>query len=265
MFKIVRCTGCDLLITNPRPTLDALSQFYKSADYLPHQERMFGLRSALYQFARRFTMSWKRQLAHTYWGTGRLLDYGCGTGIFLSAMLQEGWNVEGLETDSVARSSAEHAIGKPLHSDPATLTGPFDLVTLWHVLEHLPQPDEVLKALLSKLAATGRIFIALPNYLAYDAEVYKEYWAGYDLPRHLWHFSPASMTSMLRLHGLELVRTIPMKLDAYYVSLLSESYLRKSFMRQYFSALRAASRSNRLAQKTGNYSSLLYIAKRRTS
>jgi 2-polyprenyl-3-methyl-5-hydroxy-6-metoxy-1,4-benzoquinol methylase len=177
-------------------------------------------------------------------------------------MKHSGWNITGVEPSAGARTKAIHLVNQEIFSSidqvPANT---FDVITLWHVLEHLTDLNTAMHALRHLLKPGGMLFIAVPNHASYDAQKYGAHWAGYDVPRHLWHFTPASMTRLFTNNNLTLVQTIPMKLDAYYVSLLSENYINKeqpvrNLLRGFFTGLL----SNLKARKQVNYSSLIFIA-----
>lgn len=264
-FQLVRCRKCALVLTNPRPTDADLGHYYESRKYMPHQSAGYSLMASLYRIARSQTLNWKRKQAGAYRKVGRLLDFGCGTGEFINTMLNSHWKADGVEKSEEARTQAEAMTGQLISPSMPKVQACYDLITLWHVLEHLTEPAEMLDQFHSALVSQGTLFLALPNHQSYDARHYGSLWAGYDVPRHLWHFTPASVAQLLTAHGFKLVQTVPMKLDAYYVSLLSEKYAGRSLLLQYLNAIRIAYSSNRHASRNGNYSSLLYIAQRTQS
>lgn len=260
-FQLVRCK-CGLVLTNPRPDDSDLGRYYESSKYMPHQSAGHSLMASLYRMARSYTLNWKCRQADAYRKVGRLLDFGCGTGEFISTMLNDHWKVDGVEKNEEARTQAEAMTGQRVTSSMPRGEACYDLITLWHVLEHLTEPAEMLDQFRSSLVSGGTLFLALPNHQSFDARHYGSTWAGYDVPRHLWHFTPGTVVKLLNAHGFKLVKTVPMKLDAYYVSLFSEKYAGRSLPLQYLHACRVASTSNRSASRDGNYSSLLYIAER---
>lgn len=151
------------------------------------------------------------------------MDVGCGTGDFLSACQSDGWNVTGVEPSEQARKLAsEKGVETVTQLDQAR--GSFQLITLWHVLEHVPHLNNTLNKLYSLLEPNGTLLLAVPNHTSLDAKKYEQYWAGYDVPRHLWHFDQQNMEQLLRKHNLSLQKTLPLTLDSFYVSLLSETY-----------------------------------------
>lgn len=193
---------------------------------------------------------------------GKLLDIGCGTGEFLAYNKHLGWTVRGVEVNPKARAQAEAQLQLPvsesLHALPNDTT--FQAITLWHVLEHLADLKESCRKIIDLLAPGGAIFVAVPNCASYDAEYYGKYWAGYDVPRHLYHFTPDSMQKLWHSFGMRVEAVLPMPLDAYYVSMLSEKH--KTGKNNMLKASWLGLRSNQKASASGNYSSLIYIIRK---
>jgi len=261
-FSLQQCTHCKLLITSPRPDLNSISLFYQSDKYISHTGGNKSFFDQLYLKARRFTLQWKWKLVTRYKKSGTLLDYGCGTGEFLNAMKKKGWGINGVEPSESARLKARLLTQNEIESDLGKIDQRYDVITLWHVLEHIHDLNEKISELKLRLKPDGIIFIAVPNYESADSNKYGPYWAGYDVPRHLWHFTQTSMKILLSKHGLNLIGTKPLKLDSFYVSLLSENYKnpKKLSLMRISSALFAGLSSNLSARRTGQYSSLIYIA-----
>ncbi len=262
-FQLDLCQKCELGITTPRPDTNRLSEYYQSEEYISHSGKSSGGIGFLYKIARSFSLNWKKKIIQKHKITGNILDFGCGTGEFLNTMQGAGWEVTGVEPSDSARLKSEILLAqKTYHSLDGFPERKFDVITTWHVLEHVPDLIETILKLKSLLKKDGTIFIAVPNYQCHDATFYKELWAGYDVPRHLWHFSKRSMSLLLESIGLKLVDTIPMKLDAYYVSMLSEKYRTKNqlpltcLLKGFASGLK----SNLKARRETNHSSLIYIA-----
>jgi 2-polyprenyl-3-methyl-5-hydroxy-6-metoxy-1,4-benzoquinol methylase len=262
-FNLNECRTCSLVVTSPRPLNDNLGKYYLSEDYISHTDKPASIIDRIYVFARSFALQWKIKLiTQELQGNKNLLDYGCGTGNFLKASHNAGWTITGVEPSSIARTAAQHNTGGTIAESLDNLHDRrFSTITLWHVLEHVPDLNETLAKLKSLLEETGTLFIAVPNHASYDGQRYKNRWAGYDVPRHLWHFTPDNMKKLVSKHELKLKRIVPMKLDAFYVSMLSEKYKnnQKLGLMQMIRAFFAGLRSNSSAQKTGNYSSLIYI------
>jgi len=265
-FVLQQCPSCQLLLTNPRPGPNAIGGFYQSDEYISHNRKARSFFDWAYLKARNHTLQWKHKLIASRKATGAILDYGCGTGEFIHYMAHKDWGAYAVEPSGLARGKARQlAAGKPLpiYESLEGLGGKkFDVITLWHVLEHVPHPGQLLATLKAKLNEGGLVFVAVPNHESYDARHYKQHWAAYDVPRHFWHFAQANMVQLLQHNGLAHLETIPMKLDAYYVSLLSEKYKNNLHhnLATPFMAMRTAWKSNAEARKTSNYSSLTYIA-----
>ncbi|MBX2913794.1 MAG: class I SAM-dependent methyltransferase [Cyclobacteriaceae bacterium] len=259
-FKLVSCTTCGFVFTNPRPTSTNIHTYYQSENYISHTGGSKSLIDRLYRLARTYTLTWKHQLVNRYSQQKLILDYGCGTGSFLAHMKQKGWNTTGVEPASEARTIAMKQA--TVHASLETIDQTFSIITLWHVLEHVHALSETLIELKKKLQPSGTIFIAVPNYKSADAFMYQQHWAAYDVPRHLWHFDKTVMVELLRQTGFTLKQIVPMKLDAYYVSMLSEKYKNpnRNSLLKYISAIYNGWLSNKAAKKTGEFSSLIYIA-----
>ncbi len=228
-FDIVECETCEFRFTNPRPSPDEIGQYYESDDYTPHQDTGQGLIDTLYRWVRLYTLRSKHRLIASLVSTppGRLLDFGCGTGEFLDLCQSNGWEARGLEPDSGAQEVAATKYGLTVE-DPADIqefpSDHFDVITLWHVLEHVPQLSDTIEELKRTLAPTGTLVVAVPNCASLDAQYYGEHWAAYDVPRHLYHFRPPDVRRLFDPFGMTVTDTRPMRLDAFYVSLLSEQY-----------------------------------------
>lgn len=262
-FSIVNCKGCGFKFTNPRPADDEIGQYYKSEEYISHSNTKKGLVNRLYHLVRNRTLKGKLLLVSSYVSRGTILDYGCGTGMFLSVCQKAGWNVFGVEPDTDARKIATEQQVK-VWEDKATIDGQIkdgelQAISLWHVLEHVTDMSPTLSFFKRKLAKDGVLVIAVPNYRSYDAGYYKAFWAAYDVPRHLHHFDKTSMQALLKNHGFELVDTRPMKFDSFYVSMLSEKY--KTGAVRLFPAFMRGLRSNLKASSPADYSSVIYVFK----
>jgi 2-polyprenyl-3-methyl-5-hydroxy-6-metoxy-1,4-benzoquinol methylase len=265
-FAIVQCEGCGFQFTNPRPNAFEIGHYYESDDYVSHNSAAAGLVNQAYRVARFFTMRRKVSLLNKLAPRrGKLLDYGCGTGHFLAAAKSAGWEVAGLEPSARAREEASRRVGRPIGQENLASfeAGTFDAITLWHVLEHVHSLNETLSQLIALLKPDGILLVAVPNVESLDAQHYREHWAAYDVPRHLYHFAPKTLTQLLKKHKMVVRHTLPMPLDAYYVSMLSEKY-RAERGGGLLTVLKAGYKSNQYAaQHEGQYSSLLYVAGRR--
>jgi 2-polyprenyl-3-methyl-5-hydroxy-6-metoxy-1,4-benzoquinol methylase len=228
-FEIWQCNVCTARFTQNVPDKNEIEKYYKSENYISHSDTKQGFINSLYHFVRKRTLNGKRKLVEKYTklSIGKILDIGAGTGAFLQVMQKSEWDVTGFEPDETGRENAKKLYGLSLQPSKELFNlkaETFDAITLWHVLEHVHELHEYMDQLKKLLKLTGCLFIAIPNYACYDEKIYKEFWAGYDVPRHLYHFSPTSITQLLLQHGLQLKEIKPMWYDSFYVSMLSEKY-----------------------------------------
>lgn len=228
-FTILECAQCTLRFTQDVPDANSIADYYRSEDYISHTDTKKGLINRLYHIVRNRTIAAKMRFIRksTSLQVGKLLDIGAGTGAFLDFAKKSGWDVTGLEPDLTARDKAKELYQLDLLDAEALhkLTPSYyDAITLWHVLEHVHDLHAYIEQLKNLLSPNGRIFIAVPNYTSHDADHYKEYWAAYDVPRHLYHFSPLSIEVLIEQHGLQVKQMQPMWYDSFYISMLSEQY-----------------------------------------
>ena len=228
-FSIWHCNNCMVRFTQDVPEQNAIGAFYQSDNYISHSDTKKGIVNSLYHLVRSRTLNAKRKLIIDKVGMmkGEILDIGCGTGAFLNTMKTAGWGITGLEPDDTAIKKAAELYNiqaqlpeKLFELKPST----YHAITMWHVLEHVHELHAYIKQLHNLLTPQGKIFIAVPNYTSYDAGLYNEHWAAYDVPRHLYHFSPQSMQHLLAQYSLTLIAIKPMWYDSFYVSMLSEKY-----------------------------------------
>jgi SAM-dependent methyltransferase len=260
-FIITECTVCRFRFVNPQPTGNELAKYYKSDDYISHHASRKGLFTSVYRLIRNYNFGKKLSYIRRLSKGTNVLDIGCATGDFLAFLKQKGYSVSGIEPDGDARETAVRVNGIEVGDEAEIMAIPDqskDVISMWHVLEHVPELNQRLDQLQRILKNDGTLFIALPNCDSADAKKYGKFWAGYDVPRHLWHFTQNNCRLLFEKHGFELKETIPMKFDSYYVSLLSEKYLHGS--KNIFRATRNGCASNRYAKKNNlNYSSLIYL------
>lgn len=264
-FKLQQCDHCGFVFTNPRPEETDLPKYYQSDAYISHSDSSKRLIDKIYKIARAFTLKWKLSLItrHSVTKPTSILDYGCGTGNFLQACNEQGMQIAGVELAENARTMATELTGIAIAPDIQKVRGTFDVITLWHVLEHIVPVDNTIEHLKNRLNQNGTLFIAVPNLRSWDAKYYHEHWAAFDVPRHLWHFSRETMEIILTKHGLRIESVLPMPLDAYYVSMLSETYKSgKQGVASITKALFRGTQSNRKAKRTGEYSSLIYTVRK---
>lgn len=261
VFQLADCKQCGLRFTNHPPCETSIVKYYQSDEYISHQQHAKDLVSKLYMLARRITLQQKRRLIERFSASkqGSLLDIGAGTGAFLHTMQTAGWDVTGLEPADTARDAARQQFQLSLHPALQLFELPearFDIITMWHVLEHVHDLHGYLSKIRGLLKPQGKLFIAVPNVESQDALHYGASWAAYDVPRHLYHFSPDSMRCLMEYNELKVTAIIPMWLDAFYIALKSEEYRKGSRL----SALIEGCRSNLYALFGKKHtSSLIYV------
>lgn len=257
-FDLIYDEELDMYSTNPIP--QDIEKYYLSEDYISHTDSKKGLVENVYQLVKSFMLKKKLRLIANYSTAGTLLDIGAGTGDFLKVAKNYSWKVEGIEPSAQARKLASKK-NLTLHADQSGVEEQnFDVITMWHVLEHVPDLQKQISWLKNHLAQNGTLFIAVPNFNSEDAKIYKEDWAAWDVPRHLHHFSAKSIKTLFGNNGFEVIAQKPLLFDSFYVSLLSEKY--KGSQLKFIPAFINGLRSNLMANRSGEYSSLIYVLKR---
>ena len=263
-FHIVECESCGFKFTNPRPEESDLGRYYKSEDYVSHSNTKKGFINSTYQSVRKYTLLKKLQLVSKFFKTGQILDIGCGTGEFLSTCKNAKWQTIGIEPDEDARKMAIHNFGLDVRSEAELINlkdASFDVISMWHVLEHVPKLNERVEELKRLIKPNGVIIIAVPNCNSLDAKTYKDLWAAYDVPRHLYHFTPRDIESLFANHQLKVFKILPMIFDSFYVSMLSEKIKtgKTNIIRSTWNGLL----SNFFGIKSGKtYSSQIYLIRK---
>ena len=258
-FEIFECQHCGLLFTEPRPNPQKISKYYKSDEYYSHHENKKGFIPKLYESVKKVNLRHKCKMATQGLKTGNVLDIGCGVGDFLHTMRQKGWDCVGVEPSEEAKKIAKKRLNSDILSPSAQETLPtahFDLITMWHVLEHVDDLHWQLDQLWRLAKPGGRIIVALPNFRSYDASFYREKWAGYDVPRHLSHFNQETVVKMFKTKNLNHKKTEKLIWDAYYVSYLSEIY--RNHRLPLIKGVYRGILSNLKARSSGEWSSLVY-------
>ena len=265
-FDLLYNAALDMLETFPQPCAEELSGYYESDAYISHTDSKKTATEKGYQLVKKIALNSKLKLINSFKTTDKnLLDVGCGTGDFLLICKNNGWKVIGVEPNVKAKITAENK----LNGEPASVIyseineikseAKFDVITLWHVLEHIPNLDNYIAILKMQLKPDGILVVAVPNYKSYDANYYKQFWAAFDVPRHLWHFSKKSIQLLFEKHKMNVTTILPMWFDSFYVSLLSEKYKngKINFLRAFYIGLI----SNINAMGSKEHSSLIYIIK----
>lgn len=260
-FKVVECANCGFHFTNPVPEEDKIGEYYKSESYISHSSTNKGLINKLYQVVRKYTLKQKLKLVKKESKGNELLDIGSATGHFLNVCKEGGFNVSGLEPDEDARSFAKNEFGiqtEPIERLHELEDNSVDVITMWHVLEHVYHLRRDLDKITSVLKDDGVLIVAVPNMNSYDAKKYGAYWAAWDLPIHLYHFGPKDIDNLFEQYDMKADRILPMKFDAFYVSMLSEKYKGGNLISAFLTGLK----SNWQA-KSGTYSSQIYILRKK--
>jgi len=262
-FSLYQCSQCTLRFTFPFPDESHIGRYYHSENYISHTDTRRGLINKAYHIVRTFSLKQKKSWISrfTHLSRGHILDIGCGTGAFLHIMKTAGWETTGLEPDSQARKIAQQKYQLnplPMEEMPHLPAKSFHAITLWHVLEHVHSLHIYMDRMKELLVPGGVLFLAVPNYQSQDAQKYGAHWAAYDVPRHLYHFSPQAMARLAQDHHYRVTAMIPMPFDAFYISLLSEQYARgkSHYLRGFLTGLRSWAYAKRNSHAA---SSLLYV------
>lgn len=259
IFDLKYNSKFDVLVTHPVP--ENLDSYYQSEDYISHTDSKKSLFDEVYQSVKNIALKNKFKLINSFnFQQKTILDVGAGTGGFLKFCKEHYWEVTGVEPSEKARNIADKKEVLLHEKLDQIYNQKFNVITLWHVLEHVKDLESYIKTLHQLLEENGKLLIAVPNFRSYDANYYKEFWAAFDVPRHLWHFSQKGIVSIFTQFGFELEKIRPMKFDSYYVSMLSEKYKKSKF--QFLKGIFRGFISNTKAKSSGEYSSLLYIFKK---
>jgi len=259
-FELLHDAELDLVYTYPQPEESILPSYYESDDYISHTDGKRSVFEKIYHVVKSIALSNKVNLIDSLQPQkGKLLDIGAGTGDFINAAYSRGWDVTGVEPNEKAKKIASQKKILYAESTNELHDHTFDVITMWHVLEHVPDVDLQIKELKRLLKPNGIIFIAVPNFRSYDANYYGIFWAAFDVPRHLWHFSKTSIEILFGREALHVYSVVPMRFDAFYVALLSEKY--KTGNMNYLKAFYIGLKSNLKARSNFEYSSLIYVIK----
>lgn len=228
-FELHSCEDCGFVFTQGAPVEAAIGKYYETPDYISHTDTRKGIMNTVYHWVRSYMLGRKARLVarEAHRKAGRILDIGTGTGYFAHTMQRRGWQVEAVEKSAQARDFARENFNLEVKPEAALqefAPGSFDVITLWHVMEHLERLHETWECIRELLTEKGMLIVAVPNCSSYDAQRYGEFWGAYDVPRHLWHFTPDTIQRLASSHGFIMANRHPMPFDAFYVSMLSEKH-----------------------------------------
>jgi 2-polyprenyl-3-methyl-5-hydroxy-6-metoxy-1,4-benzoquinol methylase len=271
IFNLDSCNNCEFKFTNPRPDVKNIGRYYQSIDYISHHDDEQNLLSRVYNLVRNYTTGQKIKLLKSYTKKPQpsLLDIGCGTGYFLKRCKEENWETTGTEPDDDARKVASERTGSVILDSIENISlqnERFDLITMWHVLEHVHKLNETIEWLYNHLNNDGTLIIAVPNHESYDAVKFGDKWAAYDVPRHLYHFTKNSMQQLLAKHQFLINDIYPMWFDAFYVSMLSNQYKNgsKNIIDSILTGLISNWKGKMTTKENYNTSSLIYVVKKKS-
>ncbi|MEZ7506367.1 class I SAM-dependent methyltransferase [Flavobacterium sp. Arc2] len=259
-FDLYHDETTDMLITYPQPSLENLGKYYESEDYISHTDGKRSLFEKAYHFIKGIALKNKLELINLQQpNKGSILDIGAGTGDFLAVAKENGWKTVGVEPSDKARAIALKKAVSFVEDTSGLESQSFDVITMWHVLEHVPNLDNQIKELKRLLKPAGTLIVAVPNFNSFDAKHYGAFWAAYDVPIHFWHFSKKAIKLLFEKEDMKLEKVLPMKFDSFYVSLLSEKYKhgKMNFVKAFFVGLQ----SNIKAKQNFEYSSHIYVLK----
>ena len=259
-FDLYHDATLDMLITLPQPSLENLGRYYESPDYISHTDSKRSLFEKAYHFVKGIALKNKLNLINSSSsGKGKLLDIGAGTGDFLLTAKENGWSTIGVEPSEKAKAIAIQKGIEFVVETQELESHSFDVITMWHVLEHVPNLDNQIKELKRLVKPNGTVIIAVPNFKSYDAKYYGKFWAAYDVPIHFWHFSKTAIKILFEKEEIKLEKVLPMKFDSFYVSLLSEKY--KNGKMNFIKAFWIGLVSNWKANRSLEFSSHIYVLK----
>lgn len=265
-FDILKNPETTILETHPRPTKEELPTYYDSENYTSHNDKSAGIVSFCYRIIKSISTSRKIRIGqnslskNTPQNKPRLLDVGCGTGDFLYSCLKKGWQINGIENNKNAKNNSRTEVSSFIFDDFEFLKSQperFDIITMWHSLEHIIDLKQTIVDMKKLLTNKGVIVVACPNHKSFDAIFYKESWAAYDLPRHLWHFDKDSISKLFVEHNMQLTKTLPMYWDSFYISILSEKIISKK--NKFLKGIIVGLLSNVSAMFSKEHSSLIYV------
>lgn len=256
LFEVKSSSYKGILQTEPKPKASDLHKYYETSNYISHQTKASSLKDKVYQFVKSLMIKRKMKWVFNYKSAGSILDIGSGTGDFLQAFNALHWKKNAIEPSIKLHPVLKSKNIELFNSIDLVEENSQDVISMWHSLEHIPNLEYTLRHLKRILKPDGVLFVAVPNYKAYDAKYYKSFWAAWDVPRHLWHFSREGLKSLMQNYGFSCVEEKPLIFDAFYVSLLSEQYHPQGkIIRSFWKGMQ----SNVKAGRDREYSSILYV------
>jgi 2-polyprenyl-3-methyl-5-hydroxy-6-metoxy-1,4-benzoquinol methylase len=260
LFDLFYDNSLDMLVTNPQPSQESLDKYYDDPNYISHTDGNKSMFEKMYQTVKNIALRNKLKIINSVSeNKGKILDIGAGAGDFLAFVKNNGWESIGVEPSQKAKSIAESKGVSFVNTTNELENHSFDVITMWHVLEHVPDLEIQILELKRLLKPNGTLIVAVPNFKSFDANYYGKYWAAYDVPIHFWHFSKTAIKQLFSNHNIALIDVLPMKFDSFYVSLLSEKY--KNGKMNYLRAFYIGLKSNLKAKTSREYSSHIYILK----
>jgi 2-polyprenyl-3-methyl-5-hydroxy-6-metoxy-1,4-benzoquinol methylase len=228
VFTISQCDNCKFKFTANAPVEQNIGPYYNSEEYVEHSDTKSGVIYTVYHYARNLMLRFKLNKIKSMTSGKKLLDVGSGSGYFINHMKQNGYEVTGVEISDKAVELCNSKFGIKANS-PADflaekLDKDFDIISLWHVFEHVYTFNEYFDLFAKSLKKDGTLILALPNSNSADAQIYKDHWAAYDTPRHLWHFTPATLSRFAEARGFEVVKKYRLPLDPFFNAMVSASY-----------------------------------------
>ena len=264
-FQLQHCESCTFLFTNPRPSISEIGKYYQSDQYISHAGEKKGLIYKVYDIVRDYSIKQKLKLIKKYHKTGKLMDLGCGLGYFLNGVkIDKTFDALGVDVSDEAVEYVKKTFNIDVKNESELDNlekESFDIITQWHVLEHVHFLNERMQQLQNLLKDDGTLFIAVPNSESKDAKMYMEHWDGYDVPRHLYHFNQKSFKMLLEKHGFEIIETRPMYFDAPYISMRSEVHMKHKY--PFINGAISGIKSTASALSTGEHSTLLFVVKKK--
>lgn len=258
-FEIIQTNLPGVLQTYPTP--ENLEPYYHSDNYQSHKKEASSPIDYIYRLLRKYNLFLKYKLIKDLdYASADILDFGCGTGELVQYLNTKGYNAVGYEPNRNALSILKER-GTPQIKNIQQIENQYDIITLFHVLEHLREPIETINLLKKHLTINGLLIIALPNHSSWDAAHYQQFWAAYDVPRHLWHYNKEGIKQLLNQLDFKLIKQSGQPFDPYFISLLSEQYKKSKF--PFSKALIKGSISNIKALYNKQYSSNIFVFTRK--